>query len=182
MKYPIILADPPWSYYGDPTKDQAAGKHYPLMTVEQMVDLDWPLEKPGILFMWATSPKLDDAMRLGYRLDLHYRGVAFVWVKTNASGKPIGAQGVRPSIVKPTTELVLAWSNVRTGRPLKLLSESVVQVVMAPRVGHSYKPREIQDRITQLYGNVPKLEMFARQRYPGWDAWGNEVPDASLTP
>jgi site-specific DNA-methyltransferase (adenine-specific) len=179
VSYPIIIADPPWAYYGSGTKDQAAAKHYNCLTVEQMLSLPWPLANPGILFMWATSPKLDDAMRLGGGLGLHYRGIAFVWVKARRDGGglvPIGAQGVRPSIVKPTTEIVLAFSTQRNGRPLRLLSESVRQVVMAERVGHSQKPREVQDRITQLYGpDVPKLEMFARERYPGWDAWGDQL-------
>lgn len=178
MQYPVIICDPPWKYFGDPNKDQAAGKHYPTLTVDEMLALPWPLATPGVLFMWATGPKLQDALDLGARLGLHYRGVAFVWVKCREQdGRmvPIGAQGVRPSIVKPTTELVLAFATCAKGRPLPLLSESVPQVVLAKRVGHSVKPREVQDRIVQLYGDVPKLEMFARERYPGWDAFGNEI-------
>ena len=178
-QYSVIIADPPWSYYGDPSKDQAAGKHYSTMTVDAMLKLDWPLAKPGVLFMWATSPKLEDALKLGNGLGLHYRGIAFVWIKTRDTQHgpvPIGAQGVRPSIVKPTSEIVLAFATTDKGRPLPLLSESVCQVVMAKRVGHSVKPREVQDRIVQLYGDIPRLEMFARERYQGWDAWGNEVP------
>lgn len=174
--YSVIVADPPWAYYGDPNKDQAAGKHYNLLSLEEMLALNWPLAKPGVLFMWATSPRLDTALALGQGLGLFYRGISFVWVKTNRRGVPVGAQGVRPSIVKPTTELVLAFSNIAKGRPMPLLSESVPQVVLAPRGRHSEKPRIVQDRITQLYGQVPKLEMFARERYDGWDAWGNELP------
>lgn len=173
--YSVIIADPPWQYYGDPNKNQAAGKHYKLLSLDEMLALHWPLAKPGVLFMWATSPKLNDALALGSGLGLAYRGIAFVWVKTNRMGQPVGAQGVRPSIVKPTTELVLAFSNVVKGRPMPLLSESVPQVVMARRGRHSEKPRLVQDRITQLYGAVPKLEMFARERYEGWDAWGDEL-------
>lgn len=175
--YDVIVADPPWAYYGDPNKNQAAGKHYKLMHVEEMAQLSWPLAPRGVLFMWATSPKLHDAMRLASLLGLHYRGIAFVWVKTNREGKPVGAQGVRPSIVKPTTELVLAFSRIAKGRPMPLLSESVPQVVMARRGRHSEKPRAVQDRITQLYGDVARLEMFARERYAGWDAWGDELDE-----
>lgn len=176
-KYDVIIADPPWAYYGDPNKNQAAGKHYQLMSVDEMARLTWPLANRGVLFMWATSPKLTDALALGSLLGLTYRGIAFVWVKTNREGKPVGAQGVRPSIVKPTTELVLAFSRIAKGRPMPLLSESVPQVVMARRGRHSEKPRVVQDRITQLYGDVARLEMFARERYAGWDAWGNEIDE-----
>lgn len=176
-KYDVIIADPPWAYYGDPNKNQAAGKHYQLMSVEEMARLTWPLANRGVLFMWATSPKLTDALALGSLLGLTYRGIAFVWVKTNREGRPVGAQGVRPSIVKPTTELVLAFSRIAKGRPMPLLSESVPQVVMARRGRHSEKPRVVQDRITQLYGDVARLEMFARERYAGWDAWGNEIDE-----
>ncbi len=121
----------------------------------------------GILFLWATSPRMDFAMDCIKAWALHYRGVGFVWVKTKADGTPIGAQGVRPSIVKPLTEFVLCASPVATGRPLKLYDESVVQTVFAPRGEHSQKPEEM------------KIELFARRLRLGWDAWGNEVPEAA---
>jgi N6-adenosine-specific RNA methylase IME4 len=102
--------------------------------------------------------------------------VAFVWVKTKADGiTPIGAQGVRPTIVKPTTEFVLAASMRAKGRPLPLASESVRQVVLAPKREHSRKPDEVARRIEALYPHARKLEMFARERRPGWDAWGDDV-------
>ena len=87
----------------------------------------------------------------------------------------MGAAGVRPSIVKPITELVLGFSNKRTGRPLPLASESVVQTVFAPRREHSRKPDEVAHRIEELYPNATKLEMFARETREGWAAFGNEV-------
>lgn len=104
-------------------------------------------------------------------------GVAFVWVKTRKDGTPVGAQGVRPSIVKPLTEFVLVASKVEKGRPLKLFSESVVQTVFAPKREHSRKPDEVYDRIEALYplGQYSHLEMFARVTRPGWVSHGNEV-------
>jgi len=109
---------------------------------------------------------------------LRYRGVAFVWVKTKRSDPlmPIGAQGVRPSIVKPTTELVLVASKVATGRcALPLADESVCQVMLAPKSAHSEKPGVVQDRIEALYPAASKIELFVRRQRPGWDAWGDEV-------
>lgn len=102
-------------------------------------------------------------------------GVAFVWIKTKRDGSPIGAQGVRPSIVKPLTEFVLAASRVPNGRPMPLGSESVVQTVFAPRREHSRKPDEVRERIEQLYPDARRLEVFARTSAPGWDVWGNET-------
>lgn len=176
--YDVILADPPWQYdlRAKGSYNQAAD-HYDTMTVDEMLLLPaWrQLANPGVLFMWATSPCLDQAMELGDKLGLYYRGIEFVWIKTRKDGTPIGAQGVRPSIVKPTTELVLGFSNRRTGRPLKLASESIVQTVFAPRREHSRKPEEVMDRIEQMYPDMRKLEMFSRETRPGWDAFGNEV-------
>lgn len=174
--YQVILADPPWSYEGDQAKWGAAAKFYKTMSLGQLSCLDIPLEKPGVLFLWATGPKLHIAIELLKSWGLHYRGVAFVWVKTSQStGLPIGARGVRPSVVKPLTELVLVGSNMETGRPLKLSSESVVQTVLAPVGKHSEKPTEVHRRIEKLYPNFTKLEMFARgSGEPGWDVWGDE--------
>lgn len=177
--YDVVLADPPWSYYGQQDKWGAAAKFYPTMTDEDL--LSFPLENwlnpRGVAFIWATSPRLDFAMDLIKARGLHYRGVAFVWVKTKKDGTPVGAQGVRPSIVKPTTELVLAASKIKTGRPMPLASESIVQTVLAPKQEHSRKPDAVQDRIDLLYPTATKVELFARRRRDGWDSWGNEIEE-----
>lgn len=180
-KYDIILADPPWSYYGSPVKDQAAGKHYSLMTDDELrlLPVHEVAEKNCILFLWATCPRLDSAIKLMTSWGFCFRGVAFVWVKTTHAGKVISGQGVRPSLVKPTTEFVLWGSNKHLkGRPMKLLDESIGQVVLAPRPGgiHSRKPVEVHERIEALLGDKSRLEMFARTRRDGWEAWGNEAP------
>jgi N6-adenosine-specific RNA methylase IME4 len=137
-----------------------------------MMDL---LDKRSILFMWATSPRLDFCIRAIENWKLHYRGVSFVWVKTNKAGQPMGARGVRPSIVKPTCEFVLAASPVATGRPLKLHDESIVNTVLSPVGEHSAKPEAVQDRIESMYPNSSKLELFGRRQRPGWLVWGNET-------
>ena len=176
-RYSVVLSDPPWDHYGTPTKDAAAGKHYDLIPDERMLDLriDAFLDKPGVLFLWATCPRLDFAIDCIASWGLHYRGVAFVWVKTRQDGVPIRAQGVRPGITKPLTELVLAASNVRRGRPLPLSNEAIVQTVFAPKREHSQKPDEVQERIELMYPGVKKLELFARRERPGWDSIGAEL-------
>jgi N6-adenosine-specific RNA methylase IME4 len=176
-RYDVILADPPWSYYGQQAKWGAAAKFYETAPDEAIVQLPVPdlLTDRGVLFLWATSPRLDVAMACLSTWKLHFRGVAFVWVKARKDGGPIGAQGVRPSIVKPTAEYVLAASRVAKGRPLPIADEGVPNVILAPKRAHSQKPEAVRDHVERLYPAASKLEMFARSERPGWEAWGNEV-------
>lgn len=177
-KYQVILMDPPWSYYGAQDKMGAAAKFYPTMSDENLMAMDIKsiLEKPGVVFMWVTSPRLDFAIDLIRAWGLTYRGVAFTWIKTRADGvTPIGAQGVRPSVVKPTAEYVLVASNIPKGRPLPIADEGVPHTILAAKMEHSRKPDEVHRRIERLYPDAKKLEMFARRPMEGWSVWGNEV-------
>lgn len=178
-KYDIVYADPPWNYYGDPNKMAAAGKHYPLMADNDLASL--PVRsllrdpKKGAFFIWATCPRLDVAIHTIEAWGLCYRGVAFNWVKTRKDGGIIGAQGVPPTGTKPTSELCLLATTKPKGRPFPLLDSKVAQMVLAPRGRHSEKPEIVRDLIVRLYGDRPRIELFARERFGGWDAWGNEV-------
>lgn len=177
--YNIVYADPPWSYYGDPNKDQAAGKHYKLMSDNEIWSM--PVRKicseKAVLFLWATSPRLDAAIETVKRWGFHYRGIAWVWVKTTNAGKIINGQGVRPSFVKPTVELVLVGSTEKKGRTFPLLTESMSNVILAARPNnkHSKKPEIFRQMITDLLGDRKRIELFARNSAPGWDLFGNEV-------
>lgn len=177
-RYPVVLADPPWSYAGQQDKWGAAAKFYDTMSDNDLMALGVGdvVEKPGVLFLWATGPRLDFAIDCLWHWGLYYRGIAFVWVKTAQDGTPLRAQGVRPSTVKPITEFVIVGSTERTGRPLPLASEAVVQTVFAPKRAHSQKPDEVQERIEAMYPGLPKIELFARAARPGWDRWGLEAP------
>lgn len=176
--FDVILMDPPWDYYGSTDKWGAAGKFYPLMTDAEVhaIPVADSLSRNGIAFCWATSSTLERAIGCLKAWGLHYRGVAFVWVKTSKAGVPFGARGVRPSITKPLTEFVLCGSRVAKGRPLKLHDESVTQTVFAPLGAHSEKPPNVHAAIERMYPDAPKLEMFARAGRPGWAAWGNQAP------
>jgi N6-adenosine-specific RNA methylase IME4 len=175
--YEVLLMDPPWYYYGDPNKMAAAGKHYSLMPDVDIAALPVPelLDKRGIVFMWTTSSTLKRGMDLLATWGLEYRGVAFDWIKTGKTGKPFGARGVRPSIVKPITEQVICGSRVGKGRPLPLSDESVQQTIFATVGHHSAKPAEVHAALTRMYPATRKLEMFAREHKPGWVCWGNQA-------
>jgi len=155
---------------------QAAGKHYNMMTFDELkaIPVRDLIDDPGVIFMWATSPKLNEAIDLIRAWDFYYRGIAYIWVKTAKDGHIIKGQGIRPSFVKPTTELVLIGSTEKEGRTLALQTESQGQLIFAPRGRHSEKPAEARNRIEDLFGPIPKLEMFARYKSLGWDVWGLE--------
>lgn len=176
-RYDIAYVDPPWYYYGSEIKDAAAAKHYPLMQLEELaaIDVRSMLAKSAAVFMWATCPRLNFALQLLDAWKLHYRGVAYVWVKTNRSGRIIAGQGVPPTFTKPTTELLLAATTKPKGRPFPILDLAQSQVVLHPRGAHSEKPAIFRERIETLCGDRPRIELFARSRAPGWDAWGAEL-------
>ena len=178
-KYDLVYADPAWRYYGSETKNGACGKHYATMAPEEIAAL--PVKdlfrdpKHGAVFLWATCPLLDVAIDTGKEWGLYYRGVAFNWVKTRKDGGIIGAQGVPPTATKPTSELCLLFTTCSKGRPFKIESSKVPQVVPAPRGQHSEKPACVRDSIVQIYGDRPRIELFSRHIVDGWDRVGNEV-------
>lgn len=176
-RYDIAYVDPPWHYYGSPIKDAAAAKHYPLMSLEELsaIDVRKILNKRAAVFVWATCPRLQFAFKLIESWGLHYRGVAYVWVKVNKRGAIIAGQGVTPTFTKPTSELLLAATTTPTGRPFPILDLAQPQVVLAPRGAHSEKPAVFRELIERLCGERPRIELFARTRVPNWDAWGAEL-------
>jgi N6-adenosine-specific RNA methylase IME4 len=177
-RYDIVYVDPPWYYYGSPIKDAAAGKHYPLMSLEELaaIDLQGMLSRRAAVFLWATCPRLDFALKLIDAWKLHYRGVAYVWVKVNKRGEIITGQGILPTFTKPTSELLLVATTNRTGRPFPILDLAQPQVVLRPRGAHSEKPAIFRTLIERLCGSRPRIELFARSRARGWDVWGAETP------
>jgi N6-adenosine-specific RNA methylase IME4 len=176
-KYDIVYADPPWFYYGSQIKDAAAAKHYPLMDQDELATLPVRsiMNKRAVLFLWSTGPRLNFAIDLIERWGLCYRGVAYVWVKTNSKGEAIRGQGVPPTFTKPTTEFVLAATTMPTGRPFPILDLGQGQVVMEPRSQHSRKPAVFRKHIEELCGPRSRIELFARELVRGWDAWGAEI-------
>jgi N6-adenosine-specific RNA methylase IME4 len=180
-RYDIVYVDPPWYYYGSPIKDAAAGKHYPMMSLDELaaIDVRAMLNKRAAVFIWATCPRLDFAFKLIDAWKLHYRGVAYVWVKINRRGEIIAGQGVPPTFTKPTSELLLVATTNPTGRPFPILDLAQSQVVLHPRGAHSEKPAIFRTLIERLCGPRSRIELFARSQVKGWDAWGAESPEQS---
>lgn len=179
-QYNIIYADPPWSYrvWSDKGTGRSAEKHYPTMTLSQIAKL--PVEKiaakNAILFLWVTFPSLQEAFSIISAWGFTYKTVAFVWVKQNKK-TPTLFWGMG-YWTRSNVELCLLATK---GQP-KRISANVHQVILAPVMEHSRKPAEVRDRIIALVGDLPRVELFARQVTPGWDVWGNEVPCSAEMP
>lgn len=173
-KYDIIYADPPWAYHDTLGGNAKMGAMpYPTMTNEEICAM--PIgnkiaKKDSILFMWATMPKLQEALDVIKAWGFKYKTCAFCWVKQNPKSGGIYAGLGR--WVQGNAELCLLATK---GHPHRI-SKSVKQIVMAPRGRHSAKPSEVRDRIVQLMGeDMDRIELFARDYADGWDCFGNEV-------
>lgn len=99
-----------------------------------------------------------------------YKTVAFNWVKQNKTGA--GLFWGLGNWTRSNSEICLLAVK---GKP-KRMSASVHSVILSPVQQHSRKPAETRDRIVELMGDLPRIELFAREAAPGWDAWGNEAP------
>lgn len=179
----IIYLDPPWRYRRDDAGAKTAGfytaaeNHYPTMTEAELAAMPIRsiMSKTSVIFMWATSPLLDVALRVIDSWGLSYRGMPYIWVKTRKDGQIIGPTGLIPTFTKPKAEFVLAATINKRARPFPITTINQNQIVMAPRGRHSEKPEEVRRRIETLCGDRPRIELFARKTVPGWAAWGNEV-------
>lgn len=171
-KYNILYADPPWSYKAWNAKKghKSAAAHYPTMSLPEICTL--PIQTMAandcVLFLWATYPNLPQALQVMATWGFNYKTVAFTWVKTYKSGKPVIGLGYW---TRANAEICLIGVKGR----LRRKNNSVSQIILAPQREHSRKPDEARERIVQLMGDLPRIELFARQQYEGWDVWGNEV-------
>ena len=125
--------------------------------------------KDCILFMWATFPQLKEALQVIKAWGFNYKSVAFVWLKQNKSG--IGWFYGLGFWTRGNAEICLLATK---GLP-KRKSAKVHQFIISPLRGHSQKPDEARDKIVELVGDLPRVELFAREKADGWDTWGNEV-------
>lgn len=169
-KYGIIYADPPWRYR-QKTLQGAAENHYQTMGLEELCAL--PVETLAAsdcaLFLWATFPQLAEALRLIRSWGFTYKTVAFVWLKQNRKS-PGWFYGLG-FWTRGNAEICLFATK---GKP-KRKSAGVHQFIISPVEAHSKKPDVTRDKILELLGDLPRVELFARKKAEGWDAWGNEI-------
>lgn len=175
-KYKIIYADPPWSYRNSPSKKGNshgfAANHYALMNVEELkkINIQRITEDNAVLFMWATFPMIKEALETIKNWGFNYRTTAFVWVKKNKKADTnFWGCGY---YTRSNVEICLIATK---GKILERKSHAIHQIIESPVEKHSKKPDIVREKIVELFGDLPRIELFARQHVEGWDCWGNEV-------
>lgn len=177
-KYNIIYADPPWKYGDVHTWHKMGGgvsNHYKCMTITELEQMGETIQNIAaancLLFMWVTFPNLKEGLKLIETWGFTYKTLGFSWIKTNKKNrKPFFGIGF---YTKSNCEVCLIGIKGKPGNLIK--SNKISSCIISERREHSRKPDEARKRIEQLVGNVPKIELFARQTAEGWDCWGNEV-------
>ena len=178
--FDVIYADPPWTFqtWSEKGKDRSPEKHYDCMSLADVRALPVPdiAAEDCTLFLWATDPLLPEAFKLIEAWGFTYKTVAFHWAKLNKSA---------PRLLFTVPDFFTGmgyWTRANPeicllatkGKPQRV-SMSVRRLVIEPRREHSRKPDEEADRIVDKMGDVPRIELFARQSRRGWETWGDEA-------
>lgn len=187
-KFQVIYADPPWDYGGKMQYDKSTIKSenknfekdifissatfkYPTLKLKDLMKLDIKSisDDDCILFMWTTGPQMENAIKLGNAWGFEYKTIAFVWdKKVHNPGRYTLSQ----------TEFVLAFKKGKIPTPRG--ARNIHQLVSVHRSSHSVKPYQVIDGITKMFPMQKKIELFARNKYTGWESWGLEIPDSNI--
>lgn len=174
-KYQIIYADPPWSYYNDtnarPDVTTVKGMRrppYSVMGSKEIAELpiNTIVAEDAILFIWTTDYHLSRCLEVIKKWGFEYKTIGFVW---NKKVTFMGAYTLKSGI-----ELCLLATKGSNAHKL-VKKHNVKSLIEKKRMKHSEKPKEIRERIVTLLGDLPRIELFARERVQGWHVWGNEV-------
>lgn len=160
--WPVIYADPPWRYeHAEPSR--SLDNQYPTMTLEDICAMNVPATNDAVLFLWATSPKLTEALQVMDAWGFEYR-TCMVWVKDRIGMGYYARQ---------RHEILLIGR--RGNLPVPEPADRPDSVIEAPLGRHSEKPSIVAETIVRMYPHLPRVELFARQARLGWDVWGNEA-------
>lgn len=171
-KYKVIYADPPWSY-----NDKMAGHSFSLDHEYETQDIDWikslPVsqisERDCALFLWVVNPQIPEALEVIDAWGFKFKTVAFVWGKKTSNYNDVHNLG------RWTMGNIEQCFLATKGHPQRI-KKNVKQLVIDVRTVHSKKPPQVRARIVDLMGEIPRIELFSRDKIEGWDCWGNEVP------
>ena len=174
-QFSIIYADPPWTFknYNDEKSNHNANHHYSCMSMEDIKKIPvWDLAaKDCVLFMWCTDPLLNKQIEVINAWNFQYKTVGFYWIKENKNKSNMRFWKGPGYWTRANPEICLLATK---GSP-KRIGTNVDRLVIAERDVHSKKPLIIRDKIVELCGDVPRIELFARTTQEGWSSWGNEV-------
>lgn len=165
-KYRVIYADPPWKY-GDPFVIEgykvSAEQHYPVMSIDELCSL--PVkeisEDNAVLFMWVTSPLLEECFRVIRSWGFEYK-TSFVWDKVRHNMGHYNS-------ARHEFLLICVRGSCTPDNPKLIDSVQTIE-----RTEHSVKPEEFREIIDTLYTHGKRIELFARRPVDGWEVWGNE--------
>lgn len=175
--YQLIYADPPWHFrvYSSKGEDRSAKNHYSVMSTDEIIRL--PIEsiaaENSVLLMWAIDPMLDIAFDVIKAWGFTYKTVGFYWVKENIKSSSFFT-GLGYYTRANPEQCLLATR----GKGLERKDKGVPRLIVSPRSRHSEKPIEAHKRIERLFGDVERVELFARKKRDGWHVFGNQVEDS----
>ena len=165
MEYIVIYADPPWRYEGNtaPPRDTIE-RHYPTLSLGEICELEVPTSPNAVLFLWATSPKLYESMKVLDAWGFTYR-TCMVWDKGSIGPGYYARQ---------QHELLLIAIRGTPGTPKPKNRPS--SIIKGKRRRHSEKPKLYTLIKTMYPAAVEYHELFARDNISGWTPFGNQVP------
>lgn len=205
MRYKLGLLDPPWTYDNKQQNDpKRGGITYPTLTMKELYDLPVgkAFDTDSIIVVWVTHPKLMDTYYSskervgGVKSAAEYNPLSiirqwgfrpittlFEWTKLNPNGYaeylPNGDIILHGGLYSGLGRYTNSNSEIavvaRKGKGLPRIEKNVKQKIFAPIGKHSAKPQEQYERLERLYGDIPRIELFARSVNPppsGWDATG----------
>ena len=169
-KYKIIYADPAWKYQ-DKGCNGNCENHYNTLSIKDLCSIPVKdiADDDCILFLWVTYPMLKEGLELISAWGFTYKTIGFQWIKKNKIS-PSFFYGLGRWTRGNTEPCLIATK----GKP-KRLDKSISQLVITPIRKHSQKPDEVRDLIVRLVGDMPRIELFSRNKVEGWDAWGDEI-------
>jgi site-specific DNA-methyltransferase (adenine-specific) len=175
-RYQLIYSDCPW-WYSDRQKHRP--ETYQRMRPRELRAMGPALQRlaadDAALLLWATGPKMLEATHLFASWGFAYKTVAFVWCKSTNDGE--GERNTQGHYSLPSSEYVLLGTR---GSPA--VCGHPKQVHREPPTEHSAKPPLFRNLAVEMFGPVPRLELFARGVLPpGWDAHGDQATYPTTT-
>ncbi len=175
-KFKIILADPPRPYSKyrnalEKNNSKVRTTPYDAMSLQEIMDI--PIgtitEKDSVLFLWVTFPCLEMGLQVIKAWGFTFKTVGFNWIKKNKNG--IGYFMGFGHYTRSNGEICLLATK---GKPPAVLKKNISQIIVTPITKHSAKPDSVRKRIVDLFGDLPRIELFARSNVSGWVAWGDD--------
>jgi N6-adenosine-specific RNA methylase IME4 len=172
LHYGVILADPPWRYETRSTKGQekSPSRHYKTMSFDEIAYLPVHMlaADDSMLVLWTSAPHLKESIEImeDWGFDFVTAGA---WAKQSKTGEK-WAFGTG-FVYRSAAEFYLVG---KIGNP-RIAVKNIRNLIIAPVREHSRKPDEMHEQIERMFPDVPRCELFGRQRRPGWDVFGDEA-------